>query len=131
MAAILNSDTDSILEQVKKILGLAKEYTSFDIDIAIHINSVFSNLTQMGIGPEAGFAIDGYDQFWSDFATSDVLKTQQIKSYLPLKVRSIFDPPQNANVLKAMNSSIAELEHRLFIEEENSRYVEPVVVEEE
>jgi len=130
MAAILNPVTDSILEQVKKILGLAKEYDSFDTDILIHINTVFSNLTQMGIGPEAGFTIDGYDQLWTDFVTSDELKTQQVKSYLALKVKSLFDPPSNANVAAAMNGSIAEMEFRLYVEEENSRYVEPVVVEE-
>ena len=128
MASILLA-TDSILEQVKKVLGMDKAYTAFDIDILIHINTVFSNLTQMGIGPEIGFVIDGYDQVWTDFVMSDVKKTQQIKSYLPLKVRSMFDPPTNANVAAAMTTAIDEMEFRLFVEEENSRYVEPVVEE--
>jgi len=131
MPEILNPDTDSILEQVKKILGLTKEYDSFDTDIAIHINTVFSNLTQMGIGPETGFSITGYDEVWSDYVTSDELKTQQVKSYLALKVKSLFDPPSNANVATAMNNAISEMEFRLYVEEENSRYVEPIVVEEE
>ena len=116
----------SILESVKKVLGLTKEYDSFDTDILMHINTVFSNLTQMGVGPEEGFTIEGYDELWEDYETSNELKTQQIRSYISLKVRSLFDPPSNGNVAAAMNKSIEEMEYRLFVEEENSRYVETV-----
>jgi len=120
----------SILESVKKVLGLTTEYVSFDIDIVMHINTVFSTLTQMGVGPAEGFTITGYTETWSQFVTSDVLKTQQVQSYLPLKVKSIFDPSPNANITEAMKRSISEMEYRLYVEEENARYAIELAAEE-
>ena len=46
---------DSILTSIKKLLGITEEYEHFDQDIIMHINSVFSGLTQLGVGPAAGF----------------------------------------------------------------------------
>ena len=124
--------TVSILETVKKLLGLAKTYVSFDSDVLIHINTVFSNLTQMGVGPVEGFTIEGYEETWDSYLTvSDKLKMQQLKSYIYLKVKYLFDPPTNANVSEAMKNSIDELEFRLRIEEENTSYIPPVVEEED
>lgn len=121
----------SILETTKKLLGLTKEYDSFDTDIIIHINTVFSNLTQMGIGPEEGFTITGYSETWDQFITSSELKTQQVKSYMTLKVKSLFDPSANGNVSEAIKSAISEMEYRLYVEEENSRHNAELVLEEE
>lgn len=121
---------ESILETIKKMLGLPKDEVSFDTDILVHINMVFSNLTQMGIGPEEGFTITGYEETWSQFITSNQLKTQQIKSYIYLKVKTVFDPSANSNVAEAFNKTIAELEYRLYVEEENSRYAESLLEEE-
>ena len=42
---------DSILTSIKKLLGITEEYEHFDQDIIMHINSVFSVLTQLGVGP--------------------------------------------------------------------------------
>lgn len=120
---------ESILETIKKMLGLPKDEVSFDTDILVHINMVFSNLTQMGIGPEEGFTITGYDETWSQFITSDPLKTQQIKSYIYLKVKTVFDPSANSNVAEAFNKTMAELEYRLYVEEENSRHEESLLEE--
>ena len=38
----------SILNTVKKILGLAPEETVFDLDVITHINTAFSTLYQLG-----------------------------------------------------------------------------------
>lgn len=121
---------ESILETIKKMLGLSKDYNSFDTDIIVHINTVLSNLTQMGIGPEQGFTITGYNETWSQFVTSNPLKTQQIKSYIYLKVKTMFDPTANSNVAEAIKNSITELEYRLYVEEENSRYTKSLANEE-
>ena len=48
----------SILKSTKKILGIAEDYTVFDLDIITHINSAFSTLTQLGVGPVEGFIIE-------------------------------------------------------------------------
>ena len=45
----------SILISTKKILGIAEDYTVFDLDIITHINTAFSTLTQLGVGPAEGF----------------------------------------------------------------------------
>lgn len=113
----------SILETVKKLLGLTKADDSFDTDIIVHINSVFAILTQMGVGPVDGFSITGYDELWDSFTTSNAAKTKQIKSYIYLKVRSIFDPSANANINNAFTRAIEELEYRLFIEEDGAKYI--------
>ena len=111
----------SILETTKKLLGLTKDYTAFDTDIIVHINTVFSNLTQMGVGPDDGFTITGYEQEWDDFVTSNSKKTQQIQTYVYLKVKMMFDPSANSNITEAINKTLAELEYRLFIEEDLSK----------
>lgn len=49
--------TDSILNSTKKILGITAEDTNFDLDVLIHINSVFTTLEQLGIGPVGGYSI--------------------------------------------------------------------------
>lgn len=128
---IVNIVPGSILETTKKLLGLTKEYASFDTDIIIHINTVFSNLTQMGIGPKEGFTITGYSETWDQFITSSELKTQQVKSYMALKVKTLFDPSANGNVSEAIKNAISEMEYRLYVEEENSRHNAELVLEEE
>jgi uncharacterized protein YabN with tetrapyrrole methylase and pyrophosphatase domain len=57
----------SILTSTKKILGIAQSDTSFDVDIVIHINSVFSVLQQLGVGPSSGFSIVDATANWEDF----------------------------------------------------------------
>ena len=37
--------TDNILTSIKKMLGIDAEYTHFDADVTMHINSAFSTLT--------------------------------------------------------------------------------------
>lgn len=63
-AEIMN---DSILTSVKKMLGLSEEYDAFDLDIITHINSVFTILTQIGVGPGNGFMIEDKTPVWTDF----------------------------------------------------------------
>ena len=57
---------DSILTSIKKLLGIDGEYTAFDADLIMHINSVFMILAQMGIGPSNGYRITGSSEVWSD-----------------------------------------------------------------
>ena len=103
---------DSILTSIKKLLGVAEDYTLFDPDIVIHINTAFMNLLQLGVGPEEGFSINGSEAEWSDFmgTRADI---EAIKSYIYLKVRLIFDPPQTGYLIDAINKQILEYEWRL------------------
>ena len=103
---------DSILTSIKKMLGIAEEYTPFDIDIISHINSVFMILNQLGVGPSAGFRIEDDSATWSDF-TEDKLDVEAVKSYIYLKVRLLFDPPSSSAAMESINRLISELEWRL------------------
>lgn len=107
---------ESILTSIKKLLGVSADYHQFDDDIIMHINTVFLNLTQLGIGPETGFSIEDDSACWEDFV--DVENNSQlhaIKSYMYLKVKLLFDPPLSSSVIESMNRMIAELEWRLNV----------------
>ena len=105
---------DSILTSVKKLLGVGEEYTHFDDDIIMHINSVIFILTQIGIGPDEGFAITSKDQTWNDFLQGRI-NIESVKSYVYLKVRLLFDPPTNSFLVEAIERQISEYEWRLNI----------------
>ena len=102
----------SILTSIKKLLGVAEDYTEFDEDIVTHINSVFLNLTQLGVGPEEGFMIEDDTAVWEDFI-NDSVQLQAVKTYVYLKVKLLFDPPLSSSVTESINRMIAELEWRL------------------
>ena len=105
---------ESILTSIKKLLGIDEEYTQFDSDIIMHINSVFLNLTQLGVGPSEGFQIEDDSDAWEDFI-GDSSQLQAVKSYVYLKVKLLFDPPLSSSVIESMNRMIAELEWRLNV----------------
>lgn len=103
--------SDSILNSTKKILGISEDYTAFDHDVLTHINSVFSTLSQLGIGPENGFMIDDSSAVWQDFFIDNQLNA--IRTYVYLRVRLLFDPPMTSYLLTALREQILELEWRL------------------
>lgn len=104
----------SILTSIKKMLGIAEDYTEFDEDISTHINSVFLNLTQLGVGPEEGFMIEDDTAVWEDFI-DDSIQLQAVKTYMYLKVKLLFDPPLSSSVTESFTRMIAELEWRLNV----------------
>lgn len=103
---------ESILTETKNSLGVAEDVTIFDVAIRMHINSAISTLTQLGIGPEGGFEILDADATWTDFINTD-LRLSQIKSYVFLRVKMLFDPPPNSWVSVAMKDQIEQMEWRL------------------
>lgn len=105
---------ESILTSVKKLLGMTEEYAVFDTDLIMHINSVFMTLNQMGVGPEEPFSITDATATWSDFV-GERTDLAAVKSYMALKVRMLFDPPQSSVTMDAMKNQISELEWRLYI----------------
>lgn len=105
---------ESILTTIKKLLGITEDYTHFDGDLIVHINSVFSILWQLGVGPAKGFAITGAGEKWSDYLPDDSYLIEMVKSYMYLKVRLIFDPPTNGTVTESYNKLASELESRII-----------------
>lgn len=116
---------ESILTSIKKLLGITEECTDFDPDIIIHINSVFTVLTQIGVGPSEGFGISDSLTIWTDFIPVDSipqgLTYESIKSYMYMKVRLLFDPPASSSVTETYNRLINEFEWRLNVTAENSK----------
>lgn len=103
---------ESILDSIKKPLGLTADYDVFDADIVMHINSVFTALHQLGIGPPEGFMIEDANATWDTFLRGDVL-FNSVKTYIYLKVKLVFDPPGTSFVITSIEKQIAELEWRL------------------
>ena len=102
----------SILTSIKKLLGIAEEDASFDQDIIMHINTVFAILAQLGVGPANGFSIEDDGAVWSDYLGNST-NLELVKSYIYMKVRSMFDPPTSSILADAMNKNISELEWRI------------------
>ena len=102
----------SILTSIKKLLGIAEEDASLDQDIIMHINTVFAILAQLGVGPANGFSIEDDGAIWSDYL-GNVTNLELVKSYIYMKVRSMFDPPTSSILADAMNKNISELEWRI------------------
>lgn len=115
---------DSILKSVKKILGIPEDDTAFDLDILIQINSAFASLHQIGVGPEDPFEITDDTALWTTFLPGP--EYNSVKTYVALKVRSYFDPPQNGFAVTAMEKQLLELEHRLNTVREMTEWVAPV-----
>lgn len=115
----------SILDSIKKMLGIDPVYTEFDSEIIVNINSVFFTLKQLGVGPTTTFAIADKNDVWADF--SDTVDLEAIKMYIYLKVRLGFDPPSSSFVLASIENQIKELEFRLNVESD----IPVVIVEEE
>ena len=109
---------DSILTSIKKLLGITEDCTDFDIDIVMHINSVFSVLNQLAVGPSKGFSIEDDSTTWDEYV-SDNEKLNMVRTYVYLKVKLVFDPPANSSVLASMERQITELETRLNIAAES------------
>lgn len=112
---------NSILKSTKKILGLADDYTAFDHDIVVHINSVFGDLEQLGIGPVGGYAIDDQgSENWDDYVTAGVpaLMLNSVRTYMFLRVKAVFDPPQTGYFVTATKEQIEKAEWRLNVQRE-------------
>jgi hypothetical protein len=115
---------NSILNTTKKILGIEADYTAFDEDIMMHINSVFATLNQMGIGPEDGFWIDDAVAQWDSFTMGD-RKLNSVKTYVYLRVRLLFDPPTTSYLIGALKEQVAEFEWRLNVKREGESWTSP------
>lgn len=109
---------ESILTSIKKLLGPDENYTAFDKDIIMHINSVFMVLNQLGVGPDECFMIEDDSATWADFL-KDSKDLNAVITYIYLKVKLVFDPPLSSAVMEANKQTINELEWRLNVQAES------------
>lgn len=115
---VLNTGEQSILESVKHMLNIAPNITVYDQDIIIHINTVFSILYQMGVGPKNGFRITSPNETWEYYFADDSIDNQNyyndLKDFVMLRVKMLFDPPTTSAMIDSINNLIKELEYRLY-----------------
>lgn len=116
---------ESILNSLKKMLGMPSEFTAFDTDLLIHINSIFMTLHQLGVGPEEVFRISGQSETWASFLTNSRTETDLngVMDYMYLKLRILFDPPSSSYVLSSLERQMEEYEWRLTLQAERSEGV--------
>lgn len=116
----------SILNTTKQILGLPVEDESFDLDVITHINSAFSTIADLGVGPEDGFFIEDDEAVWEDVDPTLTRSQQnQLKTFIYLSVRLVFDPPQTTFAINALKEQIAEHVWRLSVRREGVAWVDP------
>lgn len=111
---------ESILLTIKQMLGIPSEYSVFDEELVVYINTVIAALRQLGVGPENGFAITGENESWEDYI-GDTSMYENVKAYIYLKVRMMFDPPSSSFVLEAFKNQAAEIEWRIYIQADEDK----------
>lgn len=118
----------SILLSTKKILGIGADDESFDLDILTFINTAFSTLNDVGVGVLGGLHIDGPDYEWDDFAADcgvDDTQVNDIRTYVFLRVRMLFDPPGTPYLINAFEKQLEEHVTRISIRRESVSWVDP------
>ena len=103
---------DSILTSIKKLLGITEDCDSFDGDLILHINTVLAALNQLGVGND--FSITGDKETWTELLGNDS-RLNLVKSYVHLRVKSLFDPPLSSSVSDSIERNIKELEWRILV----------------
>jgi len=114
----------SILDDTKKLLGLDSSYTAFDTDVIVHINTVLSIISQLGLGSDGGMSIVDNTVTWTNLFGSDPT-LNYIKSYVFMRVKMMFDPPQTSFAIEAYNNQIKELEWRINVNREDKWWTDP------
>lgn len=111
---------ESILVTIKKMLGIPDDYTEFDDQLIVYINSVLSILRQIGVGNSI-FRITGDSETWDQLIdTEDDLDVDEVQTYVYMKVKLLFDPPTSSITMDALKQSIAEFEYRLNLQADDS-----------
>lgn len=115
----------SILTSTKKLLGIEADQTVFDTDIIFSINAAFSTLSQLGVGPVNGFAIEDDSTTWDTYLGTN-LDLSAVKIYVYLRVRLIFDPPTTSYLIESLKEQAKELEWRLNTVREGVSWTPPL-----
>lgn len=106
---------DSILDSIKKLLGITEDYDAFDQDIIMAINTSISILAQIGVGDEGGFMITGSDETWDDYLKNQNEILHMVKHFIYIRTRLLFDPPTSSILSEVMNKQLDELTFRIHI----------------
>lgn len=103
---------ESILTSIKLMLGMTADYTPYDQQVLMCINTAMNALTQVGIGPVEGFTIRDASTTWEEWIGTDP-RMEAAKSALFIRTKMLFDPPANGVMDEAYKEQLAEIEWRL------------------
>lgn len=103
---------ESILGSIKQMLGISQDETNFDSELMLHINGALMIINQLGVGPSTGFIVLGKTQTWSEFL-ADRKDLELVKTAVYLRVRLMFDPPQNSFLVSSIQKQIEEFDWRI------------------
>lgn len=118
---------DSILHDIKQMLGQEWDDPTYDLDIKNHINTVFFNLNQLGVGPAAGFMIQDHTALWPAYIGTK-LNLNAVKTYIWLRVKLLFDPPATGPMMESLQKQADKIEWTLMVEVDPPRTTESSLV---
>ncbi len=98
---------DSILLSVKKLNNVVPEYTAFDNDFIMYINSGLFDLAQVGVVFTENFHVEDENDEWDDLMDESHIR-DSVKTYLALNVRLFFDPPPTSFTQQMMKDQLTE-----------------------
>lgn len=102
----------SILKYLRRMLVSSAEDSTFDTDLIVFGNGALFVINKLGVGPAEGFQITGETETWLDFiGVRKDLGAIQTDVYL--RVRLLFDPPQNSFLVKGIQDQIQEYDWRI------------------
>ena len=107
--------TGSILFDVRQMCDVPEGDDSFDGQLIPLINTYLFRSAQYK-KKKKGFMISGPNESWLDFIGDNAENYAAIKNYISIRVKLIFDPPDNSALLSALKEEAKELEWCLYDE---------------
>ena len=102
----------SILNTIKPMVNVQVDDKNFDSVLIPFINGALTVITQLGVGPSSGFKIADETKTWVELL-SDREDLDIVKTAIYIRVRLLFDPPQNAFLVTALKEELQEAEWRI------------------
>lgn len=100
---------ESIYNSIVSLLGSDADYTPYQGDFIVLINSALARLNQLGAGPSEVFQITGPSETWDQFSSDKYVQAQaRMFAYYTLKLS--WDPPSAGFVLESFKELRKETE---------------------
>lgn len=113
------TDENSILDDVKKLMMIAPADNSFDLDIIIGINTALVGLRDIGVGPAKAVVVTDKSTKWSALIENED-SMSSVKSYVALRVKQLFDLAATSYTIQAREKQLEKLEWQLQVEHDRT-----------
>lgn len=112
----MNEFYESVLRTIKELIIGDNDDTTFDPELIVHINSSLSRLYELGVTKDA-IRIRGEADTWN-MILGDSEKFENVKQYIYISTKLIFDPPSSSYVLTYLKEERDKLEWLLNVKAE-------------